>query len=151
MKRLAVLSMAVVALAASAAFSQTATISPAPAVGLIETVQPALKTLADAAVAFGVAALVWFVKMKWGIDLSSFRQSTFQIAATNAAGIYKSTGDMSRAVDYLKEAAPDAIAHFAIPDEKLPEKIEAKAGIIEAAGSVIPVMPGVVEQKLTGR
>lgn len=152
MKRLAILAMAVVAFTASAAFSQ-AVVQPAPsdANALLDSIRPALQDLATAVVTALAAAAALYIKKKWGIDLSNFRQSTFQLAATNAAGLYKSTGDMSRAVDYLKDAAPDAIEHFNIPDYKLSEKIEAKAGIIEAAGGVIPVMPGVVEQKLTGR
>lgn len=152
MKRLAIFAMAVVAITASAAFSQVV-VQPAPSTtaAWLDSIRPVLQDLATAVVSAAGLALIAFVKMKWGIDLSAFRQSTFQLAATNAAGLYKSTGDMSRAVDYLKDAAPDAIAHFNIPTDKLSEKIEAKAGIIEAGGGVMNVTPGLVEQKLTGR
>lgn len=138
MKRLALFIMAAVALTATAAFSQTATVSPTP--GLLESLQPALKTIADAAITVLAAAAIWFIKVKWGIDLSSFRQNTLNLAATNAAGIYKSTGNMPRAVEYLKDAAPDAIEHFAIPDARLPEKIKARVGVIEAAGAAGPAV-----------
>lgn len=141
MKRLAIFAMAVVAITASAAFSQTATVPPAPsgAAALLDSIRPALNDLSNAAITLLAGALIWFVKKKWGIDLSSFRQSTFQIASTNAAGIYKSTGNMPRAVEYLKDAAPEAIEHFAISELSLPEKIKAKAGILDAAGAVVPV------------
>lgn len=141
MKRLAIFAMAVVAITASAAFSQTATVPPAPSqtTALLDSIRPALNDLSNAAITLLAGALIWFVKKKWGIDLSSFRQSTFQIAATNAAGILKSTGDMPRAVGYLKKAAPEAIQHFGLTDAELPEKIEAKVGILEAADPVVLV------------
>lgn len=141
MKRLAILVMAAVALTATAAFSQVAAPQPpSQTTALLDSIRPALTDLSNAAITLLAGALIWFVKKKWGIDLSSFRQSTFQIAASNAAGIYKSTGDMPRAVEYLKGAAPDAIEHFALSDASLPEKIKAKAGILDATTTVVPVV-----------
>jgi hypothetical protein len=150
MLRLAILVSAVVAITASAAFSQT----PAPvanAASLADVLRPFLQDAATLAFTIVCGFVVKYVRDKWGIDLQAERRNTFQIATTNAAGLFKQDGDISRAVEYVRQAAPDAIEHFNIAESELPEKILAKVGILESAGGVMPVMPGAVETAVTHR
>lgn len=143
MKRLALAFIIAAVACTAAAVAQTA---PAPSAPIaIDMLRPYLRDLfyTIGSILMGLATL--YLKQRWGIDLDAARRASFQTASTNAAGLYATTGDMSRAVEYLKDAAPDAIKHFDITAAQLPEKIQAKAGIIEAGGGVIPVMPGAVD------
>lgn len=149
MKRLAILFVfAAAALAAAAAIAQTT--PSVPASSPLEAYRPLIQdiaTLVITALSGLIARVLW---VKWGIDVTADRRASFQIASTNAAGILARTGDMPRAVEYLKDAAPDAIKAFNIPDEKLPEKIEARAGIIEATGVAVPVITAVAPPSPSG-
>lgn len=134
-------SLVAVLVGVTIAGAQTTTV-PA-AYSPIEAYRPLIQDIATLAITAlsGLIARVLYVK--WGIDVTAERRASFQVASTNAAGLLASTGDMPRAVEYLKDAAPDAIKHFQIPDDKLPEKIEAKIGILEAgSGAALSVSPG---------
>jgi hypothetical protein len=76
-----------------------------------------------------------FVVARFKLDIEARHRDAFQAAVTNAAGIYLRTGDMRRAVAYLASAAADAVKAFRLSEGALPEKIEAKAGVLTAAAT----------------
>lgn len=147
MKRLALILFAAVAITA-AAVAQTATPAPVSGSGIIpDAYRPILQDIANIAWTALIGFIAYYVKQKLGIDLTAERRDAFQIATTNAAGLMRNTGDMSKAVEYVADSVPDAVKHFGLTPRSIEEKIEAKVGILEAGGAVTPVMPGVVPRR----
>lgn len=129
----------------AAAVAQT---TPAPAPSFFESLRPLLQDVMNVAVTIFVGMLGYYLKQKYGIDITAERRASLQIATTNAAGLYAKDGDMNKAVAYVEKAAPDAVKHFELTSASIPEKIEAKVGILEAGGAVTPVLPGPVPPQL---
>lgn len=86
-----------------------------------------------------------FIAAKLKLDIEARHRDAFQAAVTNAAGILLTTGDMRRAVAYLAGAAADAVKAFRLSEAALPEKIEAKAGVLQAGAALPEVVRTVAE------
>ncbi|KUL94064.1 hypothetical protein DK26_20345 [Bosea sp. WAO] len=74
-----------------------------------------------------------FIVARLKLDNEGRHRDAFQTALSNAAGIYLTTGDMRRAVAYLAGSAAEAMKAFRLNVGELPEKIEAKAGVLAAS------------------
>ena len=94
-----------------------------------------------------------FIVAKLKLDIEARHRDAFQVAVTNAAGILLATGDMRRAVAYLAGAAADAVKAFRLSEAALPEKIEAKAGAMQAVNAALTdaAKIGVVAAAATAR
>jgi predicted Na+-dependent transporter len=86
-----------------------------------------------------------FIEKRLKLDIEARHREAFQTALTNAAGLYLATGDIRRSVSYLAGAAAGAMKAFRLNDAALPEKIEAKAGVLQAAAkqidAAVPSLP----------
>lgn len=127
------LACVVVILLAVSAEAQTAATDES----LLTIFRPLLTELAILVVLGLAGWLGRFIVARLKLDIEAHHRDTFQTALTNAAGIYLATGDMRRAVSYLAGAAADAVKAFRLDDAALPEKVEAKAGVLQAAGKLI--------------
>lgn len=125
---LALACVAIVLLAVSAE-AQT----PMPDQTLFGVFRPLLTELAIVTVLGLAGWLGSFIVAKLRLDIEARHRDAFQVAVTNAAGILLTTGDMRRAVAYLAGAAADAVKAFRLSEAALPEKIEAKAGVLAAS------------------
>lgn len=74
-----------------------------------------------------------FIVARLKLDIGAPRRDAFQTALTSAAGICLTTGGMRRTVAYLAGSAAKAMKAFRLNDGELPEKIEAKAGVLAAS------------------
>jgi hypothetical protein len=63
-----------------------------------------------------------------GIKIEEKNMNTLQVALENAVGVQKVTGSMAQAQEYMRNAAPDAIAAFDLGAAQIADKIQAKAG-----------------------
>ncbi|MGW9333436.1 hypothetical protein [Bosea sp. NPDC055594] len=127
------LACVVLVLAALSAEAQTAAADE----GLLTIFRPLLTELV---ILFVLGLAGWLgrsIIVRLKLDIEAKHRDAFQTALTNAAGIYLATGDMRRAVTYLAGAATDALKAFRLDEIALPEKVEAKAGVLQAAGKLI--------------
>lgn len=91
------------------------------------------------------------IRQKTGIDIEKARMETFQVALTNAAGlvIRRTTDSLAnrtidvrhpavrQAIQYVNDAAPDAIDYFGLGADEIAEKIVAKLGIMSSQAVVV--------------
>lgn len=111
--------------------------------------QPYL-TMILTGVSTAAAAFITFMLNKWfGVQNESALRDSLQTALTNAAGLLiqalggkasTMTGllvgnkDVNDAVEYVKAAAPDAVAHWNLTGPNIAEKLEAKLGLMTPVG-----------------
>ena len=122
--------------------------APSTGSAVFEIVRPYLVEIASVFVAAVVGWLATTIKAKLGIDIEARHREALQAALTNAAGlVINRAGGAARAfnlpesnplivegVNYVLDAAPDALKHFGITPaaahEILAQKLEAKIGVM---------------------
>ena len=126
-----------VVLGADAVTAQETTVDVGPfANWFLNFILPTVTTLITVAVGYAVKLF----KDKTGIEIEAQHRDALQTALTNAASLaIRELGDrakdaridfrhagVAKAVGYVMEATPDAVANFGLTPDKLAEKVVAK-------------------------
>lgn len=133
---------------------------PAPGETLVDVnswyawLQPWLTMIASVVIP-AVVAWVGTLFAKWfGVEHEAQLRESLQTALTNAAGLLiQALGprastmkgltvgdkDVLDAVEYVKKAAPDPVAHWSLTGPQIAEKLEAKLGQMTPIGGTGPV------------